>query len=780
MVRIFRNFWHLLNRSRGAGILNIAGLSVAFAVFLAILIQVDYEFSYNTSFPDARNIYRLETRSEPGELFFSGFPKPLFEVIQLEIPELSNSCLIGKGFNPENFTVVKPDGSLDYFETWASYADTNAVRIFGLDIIAGDYRKALTAPGQVLMPQSLAERYFGKTEAVGKTFLDEGKKELTVAAVYRDVPSNSTFGNVLYSASFSCGEGWNQWNYDSYYRIPPGTDFSLLDKKLHGLGDTGTAREQVNDILEDTEILFLPLTEIYFSEIRHQNEASGNKTMTRILLLVGILVLGVAGVNFVNFSIALAPSRIKSLNTQKTFGATNRFLRVCVVSEAVIFALLSVLLGTGFCYFLSRTGLQGMLSASLDPLAHLRLLMYTLGAGLLLGLLAGCYPAFYMTSFSPALVLKGSQALSPRGILLRNTLVVFQYSVAIVFMIGILFVARQLEMIKNRSWGIEKEHVVYLKSNPDIHKQKEAFINELKQNPAVTDITFAYELIGGMGMQHWGFTAMINGKEKEMSCDVCVVAPNYLNFFGIEVLQGDTFVSDRDSLLIVNEAFGKAYGFDPMGKPLIGDQRVGRVVKDYNVKPLQQPVRPLLLMIANDWNDQYYYIKINDAARNEAIAHIRKTVHELAPASGVDIRFLDDHLNSLYRSEERLGSLVNLFGLATVFIALMGVYGLVLFNAKFKAKEIGVRKVNGATDWQMVVFLNRSFLRMVVLSFVIACPLAWYAVSAWLDGFAYKVPLSAGIFLLAGLIILAITLLTVSYQSWKAAGANPVEVLKSE
>lgn len=773
MRRIFLDFWYLLNRSRGASVLNIAGLSVAFAVFLTILIQVDYEFSYNTSFPDARNIYRLETRREPGELFFSGFPKPLFEVIQSGIPELSNSCLIGKGFNPENFTVVKPDGGLDYFETWASYADTNAVRIFGLDIIAGDYRTALTAPGQVLMPQSLAEKYFGKTEAVGKTFWYDGKKELTVAAVYRDVPSNSTFGNVLYSASFSCGEGWNQWNYDSYYVIPPGTDFSQLDKKLHGLGGT-------NDSLEETEILFLPLTDIYFSDIRHDKEASGNKAMTRILLLVGGLILVIAGVNFVNFSIAQAPARIKSLNTQKTFGATNWFLRRCVISEAVLFSLLSLLLGIGWCYLLSQTSLQGMLSASLDPFAHPLLLMYTSGAGLLLGLLAGCYPAFYMTSFSPALVLKGSQALSPRGIFLRNTLVVFQYSVAIVFMIGILFVTRQLEMIKKRPWGIEKEHVVYLKSNRDIHKQKEAFVSELKQNPAVTDVTFAYELIGGMGMQHWGFTAMINGKEKEMSCDACVVAPNYLNFFGIKVLQGDTFVSDRDSLLIVNETFGKFYGFDPMGKPLVGDLRVGRVVGDYNVKPLQQPVRPLLLMVANDWNDQYYYIKINDAARNEAIAHIRKTAHKLSPTYGIEVRFLDDHLNSLYRSEERLGSLVNLFGLATVFIALMGVYGLVLFNAKFKAREIGVRKVNGATDWQMVVFLNRSFLRMIVLSFVIACPLAWYAISAWLDGFAYKVPLSAGIFLLAGLIILAITLLTVSYQSWKAAGANPVEVLKSE
>lgn len=501
--------------------------------------------------------------------------------------------------------------------------------------------------------------------------------------------------------------------------------------------------------------------------------------MTHILLLIGILVLVVAIVNFVNFSMALAPSRIKSLNTQKTFGAGNRFLRWCVISEAMIFSFLAFLLGVFWCYLLGQTFVQEVMYTSLNPFVHSGLLAGVGSVSLIVGVLAGCYPAFYMTSFSPALVLKGSQALSPRGIFLRNTLMVFQYTVAVALIIGILFIGRQLEMVKNRPWGIEKEHIVYLKSNKDMVQKRTAFVNELRQNPAVTDVTFASELIGDTGMQHWFFDDMIDGEQKRIECDVSMIASNYLNFFGIEVIEGDRFVSTQDSMVMVNETFKKTYHFDPMGKEMAG-MRVGRILKDFNILPLQQSIRPLLLAVNEEWAGNYFYIKINGAARNEALTHIRKTIRELSPTYGGDVRFLNDHLNSLYKGEERLGTLVNIFGLATILLALMGVYGLVLFNSKYKAKEIGVRKVNGATNWQMIIFLNRDFIRMVVLSFVLACPLSWYAISVWLSGFAYKTSLSVWVFLLAGVIVLSITLLTISWQSWKAANANPVEVLKNE
>lgn len=778
MIRIFRNFLKVLMRFQGASILNIAGLSVAFAVFIAILIQVDYEYSYNASFPKADHIYRLQTK-RVGNLSSPMIPLPLFEIIRSEIPELANSCIIGKPFSTVSFTVANPEQDNVFFEEGPAFADTNIVTVFDLEVIAGDYRKALSTPDHVFLPWSLAQKFFGGVEAVGKTLLYNGTKEFTVAAVYRDVPSNSLFQNCIYSVAFSSGDQWMQWNYDTYYVLPEGIDIKILVDKLYALDNVIALNSSREKVMASLQLEFYPLKDIYFADIRHWGEPSGNRAMTHILFLIGVIVLVVAVVNFINFSTALAPSRIKSLNTQKTFGATDRMLRRSIISEAVIISFLSFGLGTLLCYLLSYTSVQTIVSASLNPFEYGDLLTGIAGVSLLVGILAGCYPAFYMTSFPPAVVLKGSQALSPRGIFLRNTLVVFQYIVAIVLIIGVLFIGRQLDTMKNRPWGIEKEHVVFLKANRDIAEKRAVLINELKQNPAITDVTFASERIGNVDMQHWFFGAMIEGQEMEIECDVSMVAPNFLNFFGIQVIEGDSFITTQDSVVMVNETFKTTYGFDPMGK-VVGGMKVGRILKDFNLLPMQQKIRPLLFAVNEDWAGNYFYIKINDAFRADAIKHIRHTLRDLSPNYGGDILFLDDHLNGLYQTEERLGSLVNIFGFATILIALMGVYGLVLFNAKFKAKEIGVRKVSGATNWQMVFFINRNFVWMVGLSFLIACPLAWYALSVWLDGFAYKTSLSVWVFLLAGLIILSITLLTISWQCWKSANANPVEVLKNE
>lgn len=781
MVRIFRNFLNVLKRSRWASALNVAGLSVAFAVFIAILIQVHYEYSYNTSFPKAGEIYRLELKREGSTAYSSMISQPLFQVIQSEIPELSNSCIIGKPFSLVNFTVIRPGGDKVFFEEGPGYADTSMVRVFDLDIVAGDFRQALSVNDNVLLPLSLARKFFGNAEAVGKTLLLNGTDEYKVAAVYRDMAENSTLKNYIYSAGFSTGNTWQQWNYDTYYVLPEGTDFAGLDKKLHGLDNVIAAVSSREKVMESLDLRLCPLKDIYFSDGDHWGEKSGNKTMTNILLLIGILVLVVASVNFVNFSTALAPSRIKSLNTQKTFGATNGFLRWCVISEAVLFAFLSFLLGGCWCYFLGMTSMQAMMYTSLNPLLYPGLLAITAGLALLVGLLAGCYPAFYMTSFPPALVLKGSQALSPKGVFLRNTLVVFQYTVSIILIIGTLFIGRQLNMLKERPWGIEKDHVLYMKANNDLSRQREAFFNELRANSAISDITFASELLGASSMQHWSFRSMLNGAETQLESDICMMAPNFLSFFGIQVVEGDSFITDRDSVMMVNEAFGRTYNFEPMGKDLLSSgSKVGRILKDFNFKPLQQDIRPLIMFVNGEWGGNYYYIKINAAARNEALSHIRGKIREFSLDYGDEVKFLDDRLAGLYQKEEQLGVLINVFGLATILISLMGVYGLVLFNAKFKAKEIGVRKVNGANNWQMILLLNRNFVRLIIVSFVIACPLSWLAVSSWLDGFAYKTDLSYWVFGLAGVIVTFITLLTISWQSWKAANANPVDVLKGE
>ena len=778
MVGIFKNFLSVLRRSRWASVMNIAGLSVAFAVFVAILIQVRYEYDYNASFKDADRIYRLELQRETNESYSSGVPIPFFGIVKTEIPELSSACIIGNASPDWFFTVTRENGEKAVFEEPRAYADTSVVDVFGLEIIAGDVRQAFESNNNVMIPLSLAYKFFGTDDVIGKTILAAGMFEQTVAAVYRDVPKNSTFRNCLYSSAFGSGLGWSNWNYNTYYKIPKGVDPDVLNAKLYDLDKLVAAKGYEGEFLKGQKIMFCPLKDIYFSDVNHSNEASGNRTMTNVLLLIGILVLVVAFVNFVNFSTALAPSRIKGLNTRKTFGATNVFLRWCVVSEAILFSFFSFLLGILWCYGLSLSSLQQVVYTSLNPLLYPGILLFVVGVSLLVGVLAGCYPAFYMTSFQPAVALKGSQALSPRGVLLRNTLVVFQYTVSIVLIICTLFVGKQLQMMKNQPWGIDKDYVLYIQGNKDLRLQKDAFINELKRSSAVTDVTFASGLLGDTHMEHWTFEAMVNGEQMQLESDISLVAANYLNFFGIKVKEGDDFISTQDSVLMVNEAFKRTYNFDPMGKEMM-DSRVGRVLQDFNFFPLQREIRPLVMFV-NEQYPMYYYFRINPAMRADALTHIRGTIKEFSPNYGYDVKFLDDRLNNLYENEERLGKLISGFGVVTILISLMGVYGLVLFNAKFKAKEIGVRKVNGATSLQIVNLLNSNFIRLIVISFIIACPLGWYLIFLWLGGFAYKTTMSLWVFGLAGFAVLVITLLTISWQSWKAATVNPVEVLKNE
>lgn len=776
MIRIFRNFVSTLKRSSWASGLNIVGLSVAFAVFTVIYTQVRYEFSYDKSFPKSGRIYRLELNT-PEFGYFAYVPVPCVNLIRTQIPELGRACYMALDDGERSFTVVGADGSKSFYKEKVGIADTGVVYLFDLEILAGDYRTALGVKDHVLLPLSVARKFFGEDTPLGRTFLVDGAREMTVAAVYRDVPDNSTLKNGVYSYSFSTGEGWGNHNYFSYYEIKPGTDLHLLQQKVYGLKEL-IAQAGEEDFFEKDGILFRPLCDVHFTPDRYMK--SGDKTMTLLLLSIGILVLVIASVNFVNFSTALAPSRIKSLNTQKTFGATNYFLRSCVVSEAVLFSFVSYLLGIGWCYLLSGTVLQELVSVSLNPFNHLGVLFLVAGLSLLVGILAGLYPAFYMTSFQPALVLKGSQAMTPRGIFLRNSLVVFQFMISMILVIGTLFIWKQMDMVKGRPWGIDKDHVVYVALNQELVKQKDAFAEDLKSNAAITDVTYASDVLGNQNMDNWQFTGIVDGEEKAVSARISSVDPNYLDFFGIKVKEGKDSFAPTDTLVLVNEAFLREYSVkSPLAMKLLG-ANVTTVMNDFNFFSLQRKIEPLIISINNFSWTKYCYVRINDAARNEAISHIRKSVSRFAANYDPEVKFLDDHLQSYYQKEEREGKLISFCGIVAIIISLMGVYGLVLFNARFRAKEIGVRKVNGATSVQIIGMLNRGFIYLVLLAFLLACPLAWFGVSEWLNGFMYKTELSWWVFIVSGSIVLLITLCTISWQSWKAASLNPVDVLKSE
>lgn len=779
MIRIFRNFFHVLRHSRGASCLNVAGLSVAFAVFTAVLIQVGYEYGYNSSFLKADCIYRFELWDEE---YDASAPIPMAKMISRSIPELQHVGITYMKGGEGNFIIYKEGKIPEYYKEKVSYADPGLISLFDMAVTKGGAEDALAVKHRLLIPESIARKWFGEENAIGKTVFYDGVSEMTVAAVYSDLPENSTIKNLVYSWDFNKGIDAQNWNYQHFYEIPPGTDLAMLGRKIMDLPEF---RDQYSSEIEAAAeagvdlIHFRPLKELYFTQ-EGGNADGGNKVFTGLLLMIGFLILLIALVNFLNFSIALAPVRIREFNTQRMFGASVLMLRFSILSEAALFAFVSCFLGLLLCKGMSSTFLQEFVSVSLNPFLHPGICIGLLLFSLAVGIVVGIYPAFYMTSFSPALILKGSQALSPRGVILRNGLMVFQFVVSMVLTICVLFIGRQLSMMKNRPWGIDKEDVVYLRTNRELGRGRDAFFNELRTSPVIRDVTYASMMLGQEeNMEAWGTTMRIGDVEKKINARVNVVAPNFLRFFGIQMVEGDNLRDTTPWKGVINETMVREYGIEqPLGFKF-WRVAVQGVVKDFNYFTLQHGIQPLMLVVNEKYSNEYYYIRIDPENRQGAFDHIRNTIRRFSKMP-CDVRYLEDGLQSLYEKETQLGRLIGFCGGVAILIALMGVYGLVLFNARFKAKEIGIRKVNGASSGEMILLLSRSFMRMMGLSFVIGSPIACYLLSAWLAGFAYRTELSVWVFLFAGIIILCITVLTVGWLSWQAANRNPVDVLKTE
>lgn len=780
-MQIFRNFIVSLKHSKGAGLLNIVGLSVAFTVFTIILIQVYYDYTYNGSFPKADRIYRCEFGDQE---YGVTLPVPMAEMIGRSIPELAKVgvfCPYGK---ETVFSITTRQGEKVFYKEPVSYADTGILRIFDVHLVAGNAAEALTQKHRLLLPESVARKWFGEREAVGQTVVYDGLQEMNIAAVYKDLPANSSLKNRIYSKDFNDGLGPSDWSYTHFYEIAPGTDLQALNRKIL---DLPRFRELFCDwrydaATQEKSVLFhfRPLHEVYFAR-NIENPDGGNRSFTDLLLAVGFLVLAIAWVNFVNFSIAQAPVRMRALNTQRTFGASRSFIRRCLLSEAIFFASLAWGGGMLFCRMMSTTIVQQWIPVSLDPSEHIGLCCCVGSIGIIAGLLAGLYPAFYMTASPPAVVLKGSQALSPQGIRLRNGLLVFQFLVSLVLVISVFFIRRQLQMMQNRSWGIEKENVVYIETNRELSAHRETFFNELRTSPTIRGVTYASLLLGDDGKtEHWTSTAWVDSEERILDAWIGFVAPDFLQFFGISLKEGERFRDTASYHALVNQAFVQKYHLDNPYAVNFSGHRIQGVMEDFNYLPFHYRVEPLMLSVVEDRSDVYYYIRIDPSLRQQALEHIRRTIRRFTVNHSADVRYLNESLQSVYEQEIRLGRLTGLFSAVAVIIALMGVYGLVMFTTRFKAKEIGIRKVNGATAAEILQMLSSSFFRLVLLAFLLACPLAWYLLSVWLENFAYKTVLSPWGFALPGLSVSILVLSTAGWQSWKSARCNPVEILRSE
>ncbi|MDR0699007.1 MAG: hypothetical protein LBG28_07300 [Tannerella sp.] len=763
---MIRNFLFVLKRFRTSAVLNIIGLSVAFAVFSVTMIQCYYDFSYNRSFKNAKDIYQFSCFWEIFEKQSAHISIPLAHAITDRFPEVKACCILDRGGN-KLFNPQADQGTSFLFHL----INTNEafLDVFTPRILAGDAKEVFAEKNKAMLTEDVAKRLFGKNDPIGQTIWQD-TVSYVVTAVCESFPANSSLTNGVYTTVLgSVGyDKMGMYNYEGYFLLDR-KDVLPLQEKLEQMKFEGA--------IDLVRVEFIPVAEKYFRrDVNIYGEKQGNLATTLSLMAIGIITLLMSFINFMNFSVAMIPARIREMNIKKIMGVNPRLLQALTVSEAPCFALLAFLTSLFLIVLFQGTRLDEFFPADLFLSKNVGILAVIALTGMFLSVLFGIYPAWKITSFQPAMALSSSFAQSKQSVALRNILIVLQFFAAIVLTGMAIFIKVQYDYMTNYSWGFQKENIVYLsvasKNFITIYE------DEIRQNPTVLDCT-ASNAIPGYINQNWGMKMEVD--EKEIALAVWVVRNDFLRFFDIEVVEGRDFIPDDDgkSRFICNRTFLKKYELnDIIGKKVDRYEIVG-IIKDIHFESLHSEIRPMGFITQRSYyNGGRHWLFVRIAGENtlQTIDYLKETwsKHTDDP---FDIHFLDDQLDSLYQSESTLARLISIFGIIAVIIAIMGIYGLIVFNAKYKAREIAIRKVNGSTIREIILMLNRDVLLQLSIAFGAAVPVTVYIVDKWLENFAYKIAVYWWVFLLSGGVVLLITLLTVSAQSYKAARMNPTQTL---
>jgi len=757
-------------------------LSVAFAVFAITLTQVHYDLSFDRNFKNADDIHYFSMSFSNGD-WNTNIPTTMAKEIQSKFPEVKSYCLINPNTSDKFLVdVINRKGIKQKFTTKVIPVTAGFLDVFTPDIVRGSTKDLFAGQGRAMITQSTAHKLFGNENPIGKTiyyhfskpFYNNQKANLvTVMAVCTDFPKNCSIENGIYT--LLPDDQPENYNYNGYFVVNK-SGYTKLLSQLNSEKFFGKENwKEMQKSKEKTTIVLTPLNKAHF------DLEKGRLTTTLSLLAIGILTLIIAYINFLNFSIAISPTRVKGLNIHKIIGASPLKLKLTLASEAALFSLLSFILALFYISFLKETFISDYFSADMSLSANKSLLTVIGFVALSFGLLFGWYPARYIVSFQPAVALRGAFAMSGRSVRLRNTLITIQFIAAITLIIVALFIQVQNNFMQHRSWGIQKENIVYVPYGQlkiDMH----TFGEELKRDPRILDYTASQFLPGYLGMS-WG--RKFEGEQ--VNAWIWPVQVNFPHFFGVKIAEGRDF-QDNDSTgnrcaIIFNECFLKKHQLKNInGKSFPGfgiDLTVVGIAKNTNFSSLRDSIRPMGFAVLANYPMNWFFIKLSGNDVPGAIESIKKTWGNYSDED-FDIKFMDASMDKLYKNETNLAKLISMFGLITILIAIMGVYGLVVFNTRYKSKEIAIRKVNGASVKEIILMLNRTVLIQLSIAFVVAVPLSYYIVHRWLQQFAYKIPIYWWIFLLAGLLVCVITVITVSWQSRKAATANPVDAIKNE
>lgn len=786
MKTLVRNFSHTFRRFFTASILNILGLSIAFASFFVIMTQVDYDYNFNKGYKDYEKIFRIEINPNPDSGWQLWMPRPLCELIQTCSPHVKSVSIIN-AFPPQNDYEV--NGNI--FNETTCYGFGNFLETFQPEIINGS-ADALNQPKTILISESMAKRFFGTTDAVGKSIFKDKQSNndaWTIGGVYKDFPENTQIRNwiMMPNDPTENKDNWNNWNYACYIRLDHPDSAPEIEKLIEEIAKKNNPEytSEWNDSIMSSVVHLSPLADIHFSTIG--NKSASSRTTVYLLTCISFLIVIIATINFMNFSLAETPMRIKSINTQKVLGATTRSLRLSLIAESVLISTIAFILSLIEVLLLKDSGLQDLVSAGLQPLEHPILLTITFCLSLLMGFLAGIYPSYYVTSFAPALALKGSFGLSPKGRTLRTALVCIQFFVAYMLIIGVGTMYLQSRYIRTSDYGYDKEAIITGNMTTETQAQNDAVVNDLSRIPGVKGVTFSmFTLSSADNYMNWA----MDDNNTVVQFDVMPVDYRFLDVMGIHVTEGRNFKPGDGDVYIFNEATRKKYPWMKVDQPAPDDHLIVGFCENIKYSSFRNDdnTQPMAFFIygknfekiGHQWQ-QTINIRVSAGVdKIEVIQSLQKTMEKFTPGHDFNFRFMDEVLDANYRNELRFTKQILLFSLIAIAISLTGVFGLTMFESEYRRKEIGIRKIMGSSTTQILYMFNRRYILILTGCFIVAAPFGWWIGQHWLQGFAEKTPVSPWIFILSFLLVTLITMLTITVQSWKNACENPANSIKTE
>jgi putative ABC transport system permease protein len=798
-----------LRKQKMYSAVKIGGFALSIAACLLIALFIRDELSYDKSYPDANRIYRITGEYDNNGKTETGadWPPPMAKALKADFPEVEKSgrlmphqLFYGAGSNE----IRSVDKTVNNFEDKFSYADQDMLDILQTPMVYGDRAHALAQPNTMVISKRKADKYFPNQNPVGKLMIlnDDKNKIYRINGVMENPPTTShiQYDFLLTMTGYELWnheqEGWGSSNYYTYVLLKSNADAALLQNKLKLILTKyyvpmiqQANPKEADDFTKKARLLLQPVADIH---LKSYNIDDGlEKGDLRFVWLFGgiaCFILIIACINFINLSTAKSANRAKEVGLRKVVGSHRISLVKQFLTESLLFSFLSF--GLGILIAASLLPFFNILSAkSLSiPWSAWWLQPLMIVAATIIGIIAGLYPSFYLSSFKPIDVLKGQVSRGTKNSILRNGLVVFQFTTSIILIIGTLVIYKQTHYILNKKTGFDKDQVMLIQGAGTLGDKTINFKNELLKNPQIKSVSIS-DFLPVSGTKRDGNTFFKEGKTKE---DIGVgsqkwrVDYDYIKTMGMHIIEGRNFSKEMPSdsaAVIINKTMAQKLGLkNPLGELITNGWehfRIIGVIDDFNFESMKQEVGPLCIVLGGNYST-IISVKMNGTDAKNIIASVSAAWKNFAPSQPIRYTFMDDSFKNMYADVQRMGSIFTSFAILAIIIACLGLFALSAFMAEQRNKEIGIRKVLGASVSSITTMLSKDFVKLVAIAFIIASPIAWWAMTKWLQDFAYRIPISWWMFAVAGIAAIVIALITISFQSIKAALMNPVKSLRSE